>query len=294
MRGYDIYTKIYATFQAKLVAVNRAILIKKNSVRLQKAYLRYRVKHPQALSQREARCALNFISIWYNNAPADKLFYNFMEASKYKTDMKDGLRNFCFKVRQIRNQIKEFVSAIACRRMAYEHMFDLEIQAQIKAESAKQKKKSSLSEKANKLMRTQLSIDVMARALSRFSLLLAQIHMISHFIDSARHEKKSQTTIDNLTQRLNNRRGLCESLAEFMCDDKKMISDLIVAATRLDHGFQTRVFHKHVFAAILKKLVVKESLIKKLQDFIETQDRLFQEQNKILGEIYKGQKRVAQ
>ena len=39
-------------------------------------------------------------------------------------------------------------------------------------------------------MRTQLSVDVMAKALSRFSLLLSQIHTVSKFIDTARKENK--------------------------------------------------------------------------------------------------------
>ena len=81
MRAYEIYTAIFQKFEAKVAAVNRALLIKKNSVRLQRAYLRYRVKHPQDLLRRESRCTLNFISIWYNNAAADKLFLGFLEAS---------------------------------------------------------------------------------------------------------------------------------------------------------------------------------------------------------------------
>jgi hypothetical protein len=81
MRAYEIYTAILQKFQAKVAAVNKALLIKKNSVRLQRAYLRYRVRHPQDLSRRDSRCTLNFISIWYNNTPADKLFLSFLEAS---------------------------------------------------------------------------------------------------------------------------------------------------------------------------------------------------------------------
>ena len=65
-----------------------------------------------------------------------------------------------------------------------------------------------------------------------------------------------------------------------------------MAATKLNRGsYLTKIFKKEVYAAILRKLVVKESLIKKLQEFMVAQDKLFQDQQKIYMDLYWSQKR---
>ena len=77
-----------------------------------------------------------------------------------------------------------------------------------------------------------------------------------------------------------------------MCEEKKLSDQLIVAATKPERGsYLTKIFKKDVYAAILRKLVVKESLIKKLQEYMVAQDSLFQENQKTYMDLYWSQKR---